>query len=245
MQRQIQINTFSFPWKYRPKGSTDVLCKLPLICSIDKMSFNNKNDNNNNNNQNQKTNKQTKNHTHTHTTTKKKPTDLDTRDPFVSSTNRPASTTELGPSDRSPETTRQPWLSPLPRASPRVAACGPPSKSADHSPPVLKAREDSCKQKAGISENTIIYKHKDIFVHFHWDNQNQRNDPECLWIRWVVHDKRVTLTRVLATGQEEHNKPESSAAKLYCLHLQEQECKRARARAREQARERMAKPRPF
>jgi hypothetical protein len=37
------------------------------------------------------------------------------------------------------------------------------------------------------------------------------------------------LTRVLATGQEERNKPESSAAKLYCLHLQEQECKRARA----------------
>ena len=38
-----------------------------------------------------------------------------------------------------------------------------------------------------------------------------------------------TLTRVLATGQEEHNKPESSAAKLYCLHLQEPESKRARA----------------
>ena len=37
------------------------------------------------------------------------------------------------------------------------------------------------------------------------------------------------LTRVLATGQEERNKPESSAAKLYCLHLQEQECKSARA----------------
>jgi hypothetical protein len=35
-----------------------------------------------------------------------------------------------------------------------------------------------------------------------------------------------------ATGQEEHNKPESSAAKLYCLHLQEPESKRARARAR-------------
>jgi hypothetical protein len=34
-----------------------------------------------------------------------------------------------------------------------------------------------------------------------------------------------SLTRVLATGQEECNKPESSAAKLYCLHLQEQECK--------------------
>jgi hypothetical protein len=29
------------------------------------------------------------------------------------------------------------------------------------------------------------------------------------------------LKRVLTTGQEEHNKPESSAAKLYCLHLQE------------------------
>jgi hypothetical protein len=39
----------------------------------------------------------------------------------------------------------------------------------------------------------------------------------------------VSLTRVLATGQEERNKPESSAAKLYCLHLQEPESKRARA----------------
>ena len=79
------------------------------------------------------------------------------------------------------------------------------------------------------------------------------------------------LTRVLVTGQEERNKPESSAAKLYCLHFQEPESKRARAllltslgaraqerkSAREQeckrekknknkkARERMAKPRPF
>jgi hypothetical protein len=34
------------------------------------------------------------------------------------------------------------------------------------------------------------------------------------------------LTSVLATSQERRNKPESSAAKLYCLHLQEQECKR-------------------
>jgi hypothetical protein len=46
-----------------------------------------------------------------------------------------------------------------------------------------------------------------------------------------------SLTRVLATGQEERNKPESSGQKLYCLHLQEPESKRAR--------ERMAKPRPF
>jgi hypothetical protein len=55
---------------------------------------------------------------------------------------------------------------------------------------------------------------------------------------------QVFLTRVLATGQEERNKPESSAAKLYCLHLQEPESKRARALlltslgAREQEQER-------
>ena len=34
------------------------------------------------------------------------------------------------------------------------------------------------------------------------------------------------IRRVLTTGQERRNKPESSAAKLYCLHLQEQECKK-------------------
>ena len=31
------------------------------------------------------------------------------------------------------------------------------------------------------------------------------------------------LLHAFATGQEERSKPESSAAKLYCLHLQEQE----------------------
>jgi hypothetical protein len=41
------------------------------------------------------------------------------------------------------------------------------------------------------------------------------------------------LTRVLTTGQEEHSKPESSAAKLYCLHFQEPESKRARVQERE------------
>jgi hypothetical protein len=35
------------------------------------------------------------------------------------------------------------------------------------------------------------------------------------------HNPSNDLKRVLTTGQEEHNKPESSAAKLYCLHLQE------------------------
>jgi hypothetical protein len=45
-----------------------------------------------------------------------------------------------------------------------------------------------------------------------------------------------TLTRVHATGQEEHSKPESSAAKLYCLHLQEPESKRAREQESKRAR---------
>ena len=45
------------------------------------------------------------------------------------------------------------------------------------------------------------------------------------------------IRRVLTTGQEEHHRPESSAAKLYCLHLQEQECKK-------QEREK-TKPRPY
>jgi hypothetical protein len=31
----------------------------------------------------------------------------------------------------------------------------------------------------------------------------------------------LVLNSVLTPGQEEHNRPESSAAKLYCLHLQE------------------------
>jgi hypothetical protein len=38
------------------------------------------------------------------------------------------------------------------------------------------------------------------------------------------------LLHAFATGQERRSKPESSAAKLYCLHLQEQECKSARER---------------
>ena len=38
--------------------------------------------------------------------------------------------------------------------------------------------------------------------------------------------KLCVIKRVLTPGQEEHHRPESSAAKLYCLHLQEQECKK-------------------
>ena len=47
----------------------------------------------------------------------------------------------------------------------------------------------------------------------------------------------IVIRRVLTPGQEEHHRPESSAAKLYCLHLQEQECKK-------QEREK-TKPRPY
>ena len=77
------------------------------------------------------------------------------------------------------------------------------------------------------------------------------------------------VLHAFATGQERRNKPESAAAKLYCLHLQEPERKSARVqeskskreqeskkknknkKARERKsknkreRERMAKPRPF
>jgi hypothetical protein len=51
----------------------------------------------------------------------------------------------------------------------------------------------------------------------------------------------TTLTRVRATGQERRNKPESSAAKLYCLHLQEPESKRARVQEREKEQEQESK----
>jgi hypothetical protein len=48
----------------------------------------------------------------------------------------------------------------------------------------------------------------------------------------------VIILHAFATGQERSNKPESSAAKLYCLYLQEQERKSAAERGREEERER-------
>jgi hypothetical protein len=45
----------------------------------------------------------------------------------------------------------------------------------------------------------------------------------------IFHVTSYLLLHAFATGQERHNKLESSAAKLYCLHLQEPERKRARA----------------
>jgi hypothetical protein len=50
------------------------------------------------------------------------------------------------------------------------------------------------------------------------------------------------IRRVLTTGQERRNKPESSAAKLYCLHLQEPECKQQESKKQEREK---TKPRPF
>ena len=49
---------------------------------------------------------------------------------------------------------KDPWLSLLPRASPRVAACGPPSTSANHSPPVLTAQKDSWKYRPHAFQKT-------------------------------------------------------------------------------------------
>jgi hypothetical protein len=92
----------------------------------------------------------------------------------------------------------------------------------------------------------------DFLVRYHVPKLNQ-GQVKCL-NSFIIHKeieaviKILPLTRVLATGQERRSKPESSAAKLYCLHLQEQECKsksksfiayifrskNARARAREQ-----------
>jgi hypothetical protein len=43
----------------------------------------------------------------------------------------------------------------------------------------------------------------------------------------------LVIKRVLTTGQERRNKPESSAAKLYCLHLQEPECKKQESKKQE------------
>ena len=50
----------------------------------------------------------------------------------------------------------------------------------------------------------------------------------CVWHvhkRPKVNARYLPLACFLTTGQERHNKPESSAAKLYCLHLQGQACK--------------------
>jgi hypothetical protein len=57
-------------------------------------------------------------------------------------------------------------------------------------------------------------------------------------VRWnltvvLICISLIVIRRVLTTGQERRNKPESSAAKLYCLHLQEQECKKQESKKQE------------
>jgi hypothetical protein len=49
------------------------------------------------------------------------------------------------------------------------------------------------------------------------------------------------LLPAFTTGQEKRSKPESSAAKLYCLHFQEPESKRAREQEREKEQEQESK----
>ena len=51
----------------------------------------------------------------------------------------------------------------------------------------------------------------------------------------------VVIRRVLTTGQEEHHRPESSAAKLYFLHLQEPGCRKQESKKQEREK---TKPRP-
>ena len=52
------------------------------------------------------------------------------------------------------------------------------------------------------------------------------------------------IRRVLTTGQEEHHRPESSAAKLYCLHLQEPECKKQESKKQESKKQEREKTKP-
>jgi hypothetical protein len=49
------------------------------------------------------------------------------------------------------------------------------------------------------------------------------------------------VLHAFATGQERRNKPESAAAKLYCLHLQEPERKSARVQESKSKREQESK----
>jgi hypothetical protein len=66
-----------------------------------------------------------------------------------------------------------------------------------------------------------------------WQTRNIADSPKDV-IHMKVPNSKYILTRVLATGQEEHNKPESSVAKALLLTssgAREQESKSARARA--------------
>ena len=62
------------------------------------------------------------------------------------------------------------------------------------------------------------------------------------WKSWKMRNIHFVIRRVLTTGQERRNKPESSAAKLYCLHLQEPECKKQESKKQERASQQASKP---
>jgi hypothetical protein len=59
-------------------------------------------------------------------------------------------------------------------------------------------------------------------------------DQECYFL-WNNETREHVIRRVLTTGQEEHHRPESSAAKLYSYIFRKRE---------QEARERKRKPRP-
>jgi hypothetical protein len=71
--------------------------------------------------------------------------------------------------------------------------------------------------------------------------------PHCLLLSsFPSHQPPSVIRHVLTTGQEEHHRPESSAARLYCLHLQEPECKKQESKKQEREkskRERKARER--
>jgi hypothetical protein len=52
------------------------------------------------------------------------------------------------------------------------------------------------------------------------------------------------IRRVLTTGQEEHHRPESSAAKLYFLHLQEPGCRKQESKKQESKKQEREKTKP-
>jgi hypothetical protein len=57
-------------------------------------------------------------------------------------------------------------------------------------------------------------------------NSIQQPDPPSQRSQGLKHQPQSAhVLHAFTTGQERRSKPESSAAKLYCLHLQEQECK--------------------
>jgi hypothetical protein len=74
------------------------------------------------------------------------------------------------------------------------------------------------KRQGNLTPLASVGTHKHVPAHTHTHTHAHAHTHT----RTCTHTHTHTcLIRVLTTGQERHNKPESSAAKLYCLHLQE------------------------